>query len=92
MKKLTSIGQLEWLRNKILADTHKGKTEVHVCMTGCRAYGADQVKDAPRRRGPETGPDECGGSPLYRMPWILCKSPGNRHCTFWRAVSGGGPE
>ena len=46
MKKLTSIGQLEWLRNKILADTHKGKTEVHVCMTGCRAYGADQVKDA----------------------------------------------
>jgi NADH-quinone oxidoreductase subunit F len=55
MKKLTSIGQLEWLRNKILADSAKGKTEVHVCMTGCRAYGADQVitaiRDEVRRRG-----------------------------------------
>ncbi len=46
MKKLTSIGQLEWLRNKILAETEKGKTEIHICMTGCRAYGAAQVMDA----------------------------------------------
>lgn len=46
MKKLASIGQLEWLRNKILADTEKGKTEIHVCMTGCRAYGAAQVMEA----------------------------------------------
>ncbi|MCU0600041.1 MAG: FAD-dependent oxidoreductase [Desulfobacterales bacterium] len=46
MKKLTSIGQLEWLRNKILAETEKGKTEIHVCMTGCRAYGAAQVMEA----------------------------------------------
>jgi NADH-quinone oxidoreductase subunit F len=46
MKKLTSIGQLEWLRNKILAETEKGKTEIHVCMTGCRAYGASQVMEA----------------------------------------------
>jgi len=48
MKKLTSIGQVEWLRNKILADSGKGKTQVHVCMTGCRAYGAEQVRDALR--------------------------------------------
>lgn len=46
MKKLTSIGQIEWLRNKILADSGKKKTEVHVCMTGCRAYGAAAVRDA----------------------------------------------
>lgn len=46
MNKLTSIGQLEWLRNKILAETNKEKTQVHVCMTGCRAYGAEQVRDA----------------------------------------------
>jgi NADH-quinone oxidoreductase subunit F len=46
MKKLTSIGQLEWLRNKILSETEKGKTEIHVCMTGCRAYGASQVMEA----------------------------------------------
>ena len=46
MKKLTSIGQIEWLRNRILADSGKKKTEVHVCMTGCRAYGAAAVRDA----------------------------------------------
>ncbi|MCF8111420.1 MAG: FAD-dependent oxidoreductase [Desulfobacteraceae bacterium] len=46
MKKLTSIGQIEWLRNKILADSGKKKTEIHVCMTGCRAYGAAAVRDA----------------------------------------------
>jgi len=46
MEKLTSIGQLAWLRNKILARAAAGKTEVHICMTGCRAYGATQVRDA----------------------------------------------
>ena len=46
MNKLTSIGQLEWFRNKILAEINKEKTQVHVCMTGCRAYGAEQVRDA----------------------------------------------
>ncbi|MBU1054876.1 MAG: FAD-dependent oxidoreductase [Proteobacteria bacterium] len=38
-----SIKQLESFRNKILADTAKKKTEIHVCMTGCRAYGAADV-------------------------------------------------
>jgi len=46
MEKLSSIGQLEWLRNKVLAKTAEEKTVVHVCMTGCRAYGAAQVRDA----------------------------------------------
>ncbi len=46
MEKLQSIGQLEWLRNKILARTKDKKTVVHVCMTGCRAYGAVSVKEA----------------------------------------------
>jgi len=46
MEKLTSIGQLEWFRNKILAESGKKRTEVHVCMTGCRAYGAAAVRDA----------------------------------------------
>jgi len=56
-EKLTSIGQLEWLRNKILADTEKSRTEIHVCMTGCRAYGAADVAgalaDEVRRQGLE---------------------------------------
>jgi len=46
MEKLSSIGQLEWLRNKILSRKKEGVTEVHVCMTGCRAYGAAGVLEA----------------------------------------------
>jgi NADH-quinone oxidoreductase subunit F len=46
MDKLQSVGQLEWVRNKIIASRGEGKTVVHVCMTGCRAYGAASVKEA----------------------------------------------
>ncbi len=46
MEKLSSIGQLEWLRNKILAWDAQKKTQVQVCMTGCRAYGASEVMEA----------------------------------------------
>ncbi|MGB9441361.1 MAG: FAD-dependent oxidoreductase [Desulfobacterales bacterium] len=46
MEKLSSIGQLEWLRNKILSRKEEGITQVHVCMTGCRAYGAAGVLEA----------------------------------------------
>ncbi|QTA93478.1 FAD-dependent oxidoreductase [Desulfonema magnum] len=46
MEKLSSVGQLEWLRNKILAQRTEGKTEVHICMTGCRAYGSSEVMAA----------------------------------------------
>jgi NADH-quinone oxidoreductase subunit F len=46
MEKLTSVGQLEWLRNKILSRREEGIIEVHVCMTGCRAYGAAGVLEA----------------------------------------------
>jgi NADH-quinone oxidoreductase subunit F len=46
MEKLQSIGQLEWLRNKILARSKTARTVVYVCMTGCRAYGAAAVKEA----------------------------------------------
>ena len=46
MDKLSSVGQLEWLRNKILARKAEAKYVVHVCMTGCRAYGAAELKEA----------------------------------------------
>ncbi len=46
MERLGSIGELEWLRNKILAQMDKGRTLVQVCMTGCRAYGSEDVKKA----------------------------------------------
>src|SRR5210317_1628402 len=46
MEKLSSIGQLEWFRNRILSGRQADITEVHVCMTGCRAYGAAGVLEA----------------------------------------------
>ena len=46
MEKLLSIGELEWYRNKVLAREDENKTRVYVCMTGCRAYGASEVKAA----------------------------------------------
>jgi NADH-quinone oxidoreductase subunit F len=46
MEKLSSIGQLAWLRNTILSRRQEGIIEVHVCMTGCRAYGAAGVLEA----------------------------------------------
>jgi NADH-quinone oxidoreductase subunit F len=46
MEKLLSTGQFEWLRNRILSKTTKEKSVVHVCMTGCRAYGSASVRDA----------------------------------------------
>jgi len=46
MKRLLSIGELEWYRNKILAQEDERKTRVYVCMTGCRAYGATEVRAA----------------------------------------------
>lgn len=53
--RLTSIGQLEWRRNQILAESEKGQMQIHVCMTGCRAYGAADVAgaidDEIRRQG-----------------------------------------
>jgi NADH-quinone oxidoreductase subunit F len=55
MERLASIGRLEWFRNKIASAKDEGRTEVHVCMTGCRAYGAGMVLEALRgevsRRG-----------------------------------------
>jgi len=58
MKKLTSIGQVEWYRNRLLAESGKKKTEVHVCMTGCRAYGAAAVRDAIAEAVTAQGLDE----------------------------------
>jgi NADH-quinone oxidoreductase subunit F len=46
MEKLLSIGDLEWYRNKLLSREDKGKMRLYICMTGCRAYGAMEVRDA----------------------------------------------
>jgi NADH-quinone oxidoreductase subunit F len=55
MTQKLSIGKLEWFRNKIRAAQARDKTVVHVCMTGCRAYGASEIltslNDEVRRQG-----------------------------------------
>lgn len=57
MKKLLSIGQLEWYRNVIRADHPEEKTRVLVCMTGCRAYGAADVLSALKQEVTQQGLD-----------------------------------
>jgi NADH-quinone oxidoreductase subunit F len=46
MEKIVSIGEFEWYRNKICAQEDEGKTHIDVCMTGCRAYGAAELRAA----------------------------------------------
>jgi NADH-quinone oxidoreductase subunit F len=46
MEKLLSIGDLERYRNKLLAKEDEAKTRLYICMTGCRAYGAIEVRAA----------------------------------------------
>jgi len=58
MEKLLSVGQLEWLRNKILSKMDEAKTVVQVCMTGCRAYGSAEVKDALEKEVKQQGLSE----------------------------------
>jgi len=55
MGRLGSIGEMEWLRNKILAGTDKGKAVILVCMTGCRAYGSSEVKEALEKEVEQAG-------------------------------------
>ncbi len=46
MTRLSSIGDLEWYRSRVLAAEARSGTRVNICMTGCRAYGAEGVRDA----------------------------------------------
>lgn len=46
MEYLDSIGKFQWFRNRIMGRWDPDKTRVYVCMTGCRAYGAQQVMEA----------------------------------------------
>jgi len=46
MEKLASIEELESYRTSILAKEDPKKIRVRICMTGCRAYGAEEIKNA----------------------------------------------
>ncbi len=46
MGKLRNAKELQDLRNKLLAEVDTNRTCVRICMTGCRAHGAEQIRDA----------------------------------------------
>jgi NADH-quinone oxidoreductase subunit F len=46
--KLKSAGELEVLRKKLQSGRDPDKIRVRICMTGCRAYGSAEIRDAFR--------------------------------------------
>jgi len=57
MAKIRTVDELVSLRQSIIEKIDPDKTCVRICMTGCRAYGAEEIRDAfneeIRRRGLE---------------------------------------
>ncbi len=45
MEKLRNVAQLRDLRNDLIAKMDPNQTCVRICMTGCRARGAEQVRE-----------------------------------------------
>ena len=46
MEKLKKPDDLEALRKSLIEAYDLNKTRVRICMTGCRAYGAIEIRDA----------------------------------------------
>jgi NADH-quinone oxidoreductase subunit F len=46
MGKIRTADELDSLRQSIIQKTDPNKSCVRICMTGCRAYGAEEIRDA----------------------------------------------
>lgn len=46
MGKIRTADELDSLRQSIIQETDPDKSCVRICMTGCRAYGAEEIRDA----------------------------------------------
>jgi NADH:ubiquinone oxidoreductase subunit F (NADH-binding)/(2Fe-2S) ferredoxin/NAD-dependent dihydropyrimidine dehydrogenase PreA subunit len=55
MKRLSSIEELQRLQKTLLQGRDPNRLRVRVCMTGCRAFGAVEVRDAFKRAIEENG-------------------------------------
>lgn len=55
MKKLTSIDGLQCLQKSIQQGKDPQRLKVRICMTGCRAFGAVEVRDAFKKSIEENG-------------------------------------
>jgi len=58
MNRLSSIEELERYQRSILEGRDPNRVRVRICMTGCRAFGAVEVRDAFRRSIEEHGLSE----------------------------------
>src|SRR4030042_51090 len=55
MKRLSSIEELQRLQKTLSEGRDPNRLRVRVCMTGCRAFGAVEVRDAFKRAIEENG-------------------------------------
>ncbi|MDY6864094.1 MAG: NAD(P)H-dependent oxidoreductase subunit E, partial [Thermodesulfobacteriota bacterium] len=46
MKKIKTVKALNSFRDFLIQNTDPARTCIRICMTGCRAYGAEEVRDA----------------------------------------------
>ena len=46
MEKIKTAGELTKFRESLVSGEDPNKKRVRICMTGCRAYGAEEVRDA----------------------------------------------
>ena len=55
MERLSSIEELQRLQKDLLQERDPQRLRVRICMTGCRAFGAVEVRDAFRKSIEENG-------------------------------------
>ena len=55
MERLSSIEELERFQKTLLEGKDPQRLRVRICMTGCRAFGAVEVRDAFKRAIEENG-------------------------------------
>jgi NADH-quinone oxidoreductase subunit F len=55
MERLFSIEELQHLQKSLLEAKDPQRLRVRICMTGCRAFGAVEVRDALKKSIDEEG-------------------------------------
>ncbi|MCX8023412.1 MAG: NADH-quinone oxidoreductase subunit NuoF [Syntrophorhabdaceae bacterium] len=55
MERLSSVGDLERLKESLISSKDPSIVRVRICMTGCRAFGAAEVRDAFKKAIEEEG-------------------------------------
>jgi len=89
-EKIKSIKAFETFRRKVVAGGHAKKSCIRICMTGCRAYGALELRDAlkdevkSKRLGKEVEIRETGCHGFCAMAPVVAIDP---HGIFYQGVT-----